>query len=390
MEFIKINEHLFETNDYVTQSSLDDPAIVKLSSLDTLKINIGKLGIHVDDALIKSAILSTSGKTRDIILFLLQNIPSHEKVPVFLKNASLLADYPQESLSPREVERILFGDPKMIHYISDVALTKTLKEFDISIIIPEDRIPNIIRMYPPLLDFYKKWKRFITKEMLELLGYHNRFTIDELIADLGDTVAIAALCHGSVNAVIPSPCSMTRFMYSPFTCIALYNHKQRLYIRKKFIEKKDILEDETTVYLQSHNESEMKSNSSPEVQHLVKMREGMDSPLVSSFDKGQRMINKVFTDSSETLRYDGFAFLLIKGITSTWNLFSLKGRWTTKDILDIIGERRVLFLDYSCNNGTERLGLTKEELDKLGGKLKRTKGMKKRKKSMKKRTRVNI
>ena len=362
MDLVEINEELFKGNHYITQKMFDSKKNHFLS-FDTLKKNLSAYSIVPDD--LKTAILATNGETREILLYLLQQAPTHIQINAFLKNRSLLKDYPWKTLDPIVVATLIIKNPTYIDDLYDPALfAKTLRKFNIFSKFNASIIPDIIKSDPTIVD-YTSWNSYITKDLLLELGFHTVFTIPEMLADLGETVGVIALCHGIAFEKIVTLSPITRFM-QPWTTCTFSNSTQKLKVFRKMVARKDILEDEFLVYPPNPVPTSVPPKDRQKLKHMLELTKEMNSPLIHSFEVGQSLLGKEFTDSDD-VEYDGFNFLLVKGKTKTFNLFSLKHIWHMKEILAFLSKRRVVFLDYSCNTIDPSFSVS-AELATLGGK----------------------
>lgn len=370
MDLVEINEELFKGNHYITQKMLDTKKNHFLS-FATLKRNLSAYSIDVPDDVLKTAILATNGETREILLYLLQQAPSHIQINAFLKNRQLLIDYPWKTLDPIIIATLIVKNPTYIEDLYDPALfAKTIKQFNISSKFNASIIPDIIKSDPTIID-NTSWNSHITKDLLLQLGFHTVFTIPEMIADLGETVGLIALCHGIAFEKIVTTCPITRFM-QPWTTCTFGSSKYKLNVFRKMVARKDILEDEFLVYPPSLVPTSVKPQDRKDLEHMLELTKDMNSPLIRTFEVGESMLGKQFTDRDNGFEYDGFNFLLIKGKTKTFNLFSLKHVWEMKEILTFFSKRRVVFLDYSCNLIHSSLSVSPQELARLGGKRSKT------------------
>lgn len=366
MDLVEINEELFNGDHYITQKMLDSKKNHFLS-FATLKKNLSAYSIDVPDDVLKTAILATNGETREILLYLLQQAHSHIQINAFLKNRSLLKDYPWKTLDSIVIATLIVKNPTYVEDLYDPALfAKTIKQINISSKFNASIIPDIIKSDPTIIDYNTSWNFHITKDLLLQLGFHTVFTIPEMIADLGETVGLIALCHGIAFEKIVTTCPITRFM-QPWTTCTFSSSKYKLNLFRKMVARKHILEDEFLVYPPSQVPTSVKPQDYKHLEHMLELTKDMNSPLIRTFEVNQPMLGKQFTDRDNGFEYDGFHFLLVKGKTKTFNLFSLKHVWDMKEILPFFSKRRLLFLDYSCNEIHSSLSISPQELARLGG-----------------------
>lgn len=382
MDHLSVNGEWLSRDEYRTVTS---PEVRKISDL---KKFLRQYNIGASDELIKTAILSTSAKNKDIILFLLQYETPQVQIEAFIKNITLLVDYPMDTLSPAVVDALLNDNPVYLKYLKPSLLSKTLFVLNISRFIDDPSlIREIIKYNPIILDYYP-WGKYITKELLEELEFHSRFTIDDIRADIAEleTVGVVALCHGGGYKIDKIPVPMIRFMDSPLTCSRQSDNKVRVETFKKMVARKEIFVwgDETLVYPTPSRKQQVEwaktltGARAEKALRRLELTEGLTDPLMSSFEPPQKVLFKEFSCSSKEFEYDGLRFLLIKGKTRTFNLFSLKTKWTMDEIFDII-QRRVALLDYSCNTISRAVDLTGIDLSKVGGKRRSRKSRKTRK-----------
>jgi len=330
--------------------------------MDKLKHTLSKQGFDVDklDGL-ETAM--TLGKVRDIVLYLLKNIPPKEQIKVFLKNPSLLRDYPRDTVDTIVIATLIETNPLFIDDFEPFLLAKTLKQFQLTIQDPI-LIREILKSDPTVLTFVP-WAKYIDKQLLLELGFHTEFTIHEMVADLDETTEVYAICHGKGIEMGVAPFPITRYMSGPWTTCSVNDYQFTIPLFHQIVSR-----TQTEMYPPSLSRSEIekrlptyKPENREKVLHRLKMTEGMDA-WIKTFDVGDPILLKRFSDDS-SLTYDGFKFLLIKGKTKTFNLFSLKHKWTMQEIMDIV-KRPMVLLDYSCNGILPHLPT--DNLDKVGGK----------------------
>lgn len=342
-----------------------------------LKSQLEKYNIHATDELIKTAILLTDGKKKDIVLFLLQSQTHDVQIDFFKKHRNLLVEYPIETLDPIVVIRLIDFDHRYIKDFTPCVLVKTIRQYpSIANFIKDERmIQEIIKCDPTIVD-YVNWEGFITPKLLEELGFHTRFTIDELREDLDDTVGIVVLCHGGAYELGVAPSPMTRMMQIPWGICQVHNNTSFIHMFNKMVARKHLLEDEFMAYPTLFTRKQLESFGSDDLfVRILESTSEMDAPLIHSFEPGDELLLKNFSCSSNDYTYDGFMFLIIKGRTKTFNLFSIKHDWTMPEIFDLIEGRRSVWLDYSCNTMPDGL-VPREKLSKVGGKRKTRKSKK--------------
>jgi hypothetical protein len=223
MDHLSINEEWLSRDEYRTATS---PYVRKISDLKKV---LREYNIGASDELIKTAILSTSAKNKDIVLFLLQHESPQVQIQAFIKNRTLIVDYPTDTLRPEAVGGLLSVSPFYLEYFKPSLLSKTLFVLDIGKFIEDpDLIREIIKCNPLILQ-YQPWKKYITKELLEELGFHSRFTIDDVRADIAElkTVGVVAICHGGGYKIDEIPVPMVRFMDTPLACNRPSTEKNR-------------------------------------------------------------------------------------------------------------------------------------------------------------------
>lgn len=369
MDLVEINEELFKGNHYITQKMLDSKKNHFLS-FATLKKNLSAYSIDVTDDLLKTAILATNGETREILLYLLQQARTDIQINAFLKNRQLLKDYPWKTLDPIVIATLILKNPTYIEDLYDPALfAKTLKKYNIYSKFNASIIPDIIKSDPTVVTV--PWHPYITKELLLQLRFHTVFTIPEMISDLGETVGLISVCHGIGIEKIVTPCPVTRFM-KPWTTCTFISSAQKVKLFRKMVARKDVVEDAFIAYPPIPNPSAVLPEDRSRLDHMLELTKDMNSPLIHTFEVGDSMLGKEFSDTGKGIEYDGFQFLLVKGKTKTFNLFSLKHIWEMSEILDFFSKRRVFFLDYSCNEIDSSLSISPQELARLGGKRSKT------------------
>ena len=359
MELAETNEELFKENKYITKKSYEDGVYVFLE-IDDLKETLRKQGLTVSDDLLKGAILDTSGETRDILRYVFIRLSDKKKVEVILKNPILLKEI---AVTSYVVANLIKQNPSFMYDFPIDVLVRARKQYVFEVHPPLAR--EMINSDPTVIDFLKS---HVTKELLLELGFHTKFTMEELIADLGDTVGLIALCHGRGNEIITPQCLVTRFM-TPWTTCNFHTSNDRIKIFRTIVARRNMLEDEKSLYTPPSIPIRSSLAEQPLVDHMRSLTAGMDSPLIDTFDV-QPMLGKEFSDNNPGVDYDGVNFLLIKGKTRTFNLFSLRHEWTLKIVLNILRGKHVVFLDYSCNILHPSLSIPPEQLAKLGGKRK--------------------
>ena len=370
MELAETNEALLKENKYITQKSYANGFYVFLE-INDLKETLRKQGLTVSDDLLKRAILATSGETKHVFIYLLQHIPPDLQVEVFLKNRTLLKEV---DITSYVVANLVKRDTSFIDDFSVDVLAKARKQYVFEITNPF-LIHEIIKSDPTILEFVP-WKKYVNKTLLLELGFHTEFTEEEMLEDIRNLtgpVGVVAICHGKGIKIGKSRCSMTRFMSGPWTTCSVNRYTDTIPIFHQIVSKKNILDGE--VYPSSTSRDRIEENlhrHSPsgvaKIEHRLKLTEGMDAPWMHTFEIGDPLVLKRFTDGTPT-QYDGFKFLLIKGHTKTYNLFSLKYEWTMEEIMNLLKwtGKHVVFLDYSCNGLDPSLSIPPEQLSKLGG-----------------------
>ena len=116
MDHLSVNEEWLSRDEYRTDTS---PEVRKISDLKKV---LRQYNIGASDELIKTAILSTSAKNKDIILFLLQHESPQVQIHAFKKNITLLVDYPMDTLSPQVVDALLNDNPSNLKYLKPCLL----------------------------------------------------------------------------------------------------------------------------------------------------------------------------------------------------------------------------------------------------------------------------
>lgn len=365
MDLAETNEALLKENKYITQKSY------VFLDIDELKKTLNKQGLTVRDDLLKRAILDTSGETKSIMLYLLHHVPDEMKVEVILKNRTLLKEI---EVTPYVVSNLIHRDKTFIHDFSVDVLAKARKQYVFEITNPF-LIHEIIKSDPTILDVVP-WKQYVNKKLLLELGFHTDFTEEEMLEDIKNLtgpVGVVAICHAKGIKIGKSRCSMTRFMSGPWTTCSVNGYRYTIPIFHQIVSKKNILDGEVYPSSTSRSEIEEQLQRKPpsdrvKVEHRLKLTEDMNAPWMNTFEIGDPLLLKRFSDGTST-QYDGFKFLLIKGQTKTFNLFSLKHVWTMEEIIDLLKwtGKHVVFLDYSCNGLDPSLSIPPEQLSKLGG-----------------------
>ncbi len=371
---------------YVTQQTLSDSKVTKLLSLPDLYAELSDIGFTIDPEQVKTAILTTSGETKDIIYYLLTIIDPDQQVSIFLqeKNYILFVRFPPELFKPYVVHEILSRRPIWGILFDPKILANTLRFYRLPSIQDPDLIRKILKENITLLDAHPSFNKHITRDFLEELGYYTRFSMGELIQDLGDRVALIALCHGGAYKVGQTRHQIVRIMNVPWGECDLRLTSTFISTFKKFEKKTDLVneQDLANVYHPTYSvELASRLPDNPDVKAWLASQKGKDTQFISTFDRGQKMLFKVFQDFSEEFEFDGVNFLAIKGRTRTFNLFSLKHKWTMEEIQDIIGDREELLLDHTCNQFIGDLRVPIEDLAHLGGKQKKTRNIRKRRKT---------
>lgn len=197
--------------------------------------------------------------------------------------------------------------------------------------------------------------------------------LESFVSTLGDTVVIAALCHGEPISIKRLDVNLTRVMDSLWGICAFRTQFMQLDRYKKFCkEKVDV------------NEFVIKSQPefTPPVvdRHYFETRReamrGRTTQKIDSFNRGDEMIHKKFTEKANGSYEDFLNLLLLKNIDGEcYNLFSIKDTWTMEEILDLLKGKNILFFDYSCSLITGQF--TTEQLARAGGKNKTKKHKKK-------------
>ena len=346
MSLRSINENLLKENKYITQQHLDDNSKETIDLNDTKRF-LESRGIFFEDKLLISG------------------------------NLKILEDYPWKSLSPIVLSKIIHSNRDAFIYINKPTILVSIIEIDETIapLIPPELVREILKINPIILGIIPDFKEHITEELLYELGYHTKFELQDMIDDLGDEVGLVALCHGRGTSLTISPCQITRFMSGPWTTCTVNSYSKLIPIYHDILKRKTLLEDEKNVYTQPFTREDLESSlprysekTRKRIEHRLKLTEGMVSPWISTFNKGDFFIMKRFTNLSNE-KIDGFKFLLIKGRTKTFNLFSIKNRWNMIEILNFVKGRRLVFLDYSCNGIDDVLNhLDYTTLNKFGGK----------------------
>jgi len=390
----KTKKYLFNN-----MSSLSISELERVSSLEELIPLLQSYDIH-DVELIKSAISSTNGKLSSILLFLVKHVPPGVQTNIFLRNRTLLS-YPE--IEPPVVNSLIMREPTIAKDIDLSALIKALKQYPLaaglSQYITDPELVHAILLKDPTL-FEICWKRFVTKDMLLKLGFHTIFTIEDVVSELSklgpdETVGLVAMCHGPPEKISTTPCPITRYMNGPWNTCYLNGPKYSIPFFHKILAKNHIEEGEiypdlfTRAQMQEFHDATTTSESiKVKVKHRLDVTEGLGHSIVHNFKVGDRIIMKKFTDDSihNDFEYDGIRFLLLKIRNKTYNLFSLQHSWLMKDILDMLGGRRLVFLDYSCNIIRFKHNLTPEELSTLGGKPRKPRKRSICKKRLKRRT----
>lgn len=286
-------------------------------------------------------------------------IPLHKEFMTILSHCPLISHFVK--LTKKQLIQLYENDNSIIEQLPIEKLA-VLCKYDISIIprLTKQTAHALLRYDRDL--FSHMFNNFIDADLLHELGYKDRFTIEEMQDDTS-VVTIVAACHGIPYGIRKLPVSLTRVTNAPWNLCAISNTNRKIKLYH------DICS------IQNPN----KMTEEPEITHISKgdgdewekRKEYMkhrDAPDIHYFQKGDEMIYKKFSEINEDGTISNFRFLLIKGDTRCFNLFSIKDDWNMEEILAMFQGKHVIFFDYSCSLLPKSLAsLPPEKLKTLGG-----------------------
>ena len=193
--------------------------------------------------------------------------------------------------------------------------------------------------------------------------------LQEIKDDVTTMVTLCAICHGGPYTIQPLPVSLTRIAESPWNICSFSSGTQRLDKRRKICANHN--QDKLEIYPEATKNLVM-TKEDLDWEKRASVMKDRDAPDIHFFKKGDEMIYKRFEEKTDG-KYDAFRFLLVKGNTRCFNLFSIKEKWNMEEILNLFPNAHVIFVDHSCSLLPPHLAsLPPERLQRLGGTRTRT------------------
>jgi hypothetical protein len=309
----------------------------------------------------------------DLFIFLIEPI-DYKLISILTQHTNII-----DILSTQQLLTLNELDKTILEKIPIEQLADLCKKHNIVQYLTKKKAHELLRYDKRLLngDFIP----FIDDDILIELGYKDRVTstyLQEIKDDITNMVILCASCHGGPYTVKKLTVSLTRIAESPWNICSFANNKTRLDKYHTFCSNhnpnKMELYPETT-----KKESIVEENDVSDWEKRKTVMKDRDAPDIHFFQKGDEMIYKRFEEKTDG-KYDSFRFLLVKGNTRCFNLFSIKDKWNMEEILDLFPDKYVLFIDYSCSLLPPSLAsLPPEKLKTLGGKRYKTRKVFKRK-----------
>jgi len=257
--------------------------------------------------------------------------------------------------------------------------------------IPINKLASVIKNHVNVTTFLsKKTAHALLRYDKDLLNYHFiPFMDDGILREIGmkDTVnskeaylqeikddvttmvTLCAICHGDPYTIQTLPVSLTRIADSPWNICSFSNKTQSLDKRRKICANHN--RDKLEIYPEATKNLVMTTEDLDWEKRASVMKD-RDAPDIHYFKKGDEMIYKRFEEKTDG-KYNTFCFLLVKGNTRCFNLFSIKEKWNMEEILNLFPNAHVIFVDYSCSLLPPHLAsLPPERLQRLGGTRART------------------